>query len=564
MEQRFGQADNVTRLSWVVIILVFLYRLFLCATIATAESPDEWWQSTEVAYHMVFGKGHLPWEWHYGLRSVLFPGIIAFPFFLLKLVGLDTAWTVWFSSRLLQACVITAIDLCIFKLGDSMDAALEDAETEKLNSSSSSVVIFSVKGLRRRRNASIARTALLLSLTNWYMTFVGVRIYSNVIEALFVLLALQERSYVRFLLLSGVATAIRVTSGAVLFPLLFLHVYWQVREWGTFKGLARIVLWGAVMVAAVLGSVTLLDSFFYKRWIVTSLAFFRFNVLQNASRFFGEHAWYFYFFPSLPCLVGPHFLFTLSTPLVLWYDKESRAAARQLCGIIGLTLWTLGCYSLIDHKENRFIVTVLPFCFIVTAFVLSQLYHKSHAVRRLHRAFILLNIIVALLAGYVYRRGPLDVMAEVRSGPELERLDIIATCYTTPGFSYMHTKVKHLGLIDCSMHLDENTGLPALTEDIMFRRYSKDYVLWKYDGVHTFNKSDQKESSKAAELERTVEPKSAPLPEVMVMFHTFAKKMRGPFLHKHGYQLYRSFLHAPLAMAPYEDIYMDMWVRKVV
>ena len=26
--------------------------------------PDEYWQSTEVAYHLVFGGVTLPWEWH--------------------------------------------------------------------------------------------------------------------------------------------------------------------------------------------------------------------------------------------------------------------------------------------------------------------------------------------------------------------------------------------------------------------------------------------------------------------------------------------------------------------
>ncbi|RNF17908.1 GPI alpha-mannosyltransferase III [Trypanosoma conorhini] len=561
-------AGGLPRLPWYGLFLIFLYRLLLCLGTKTAESPDEWWQSTEIAYYIVFGKGHLSWEWHAGLRPVIFPGMLAVPFFLLKILGLDSTWAVWFIARFVQAFVVTAIDFFVFRLGALLDVELRKATKNKQRTPDlpNPIVHVSMQGLTegRKLGRSVAYFALLLSLSNWYMAFVGVRVYGNVLEALLALMAVQATNYVGFLLLSGLACAIRATSGIVLFPLLFIHAFWAVREGGLRRGLMHITFRGLLIFMLVFGALVLCDSLFYGRLIITPIVFLRFNVLQNASRFFGEHPWYFYLFPSLPGLLGPHFIFTLFAPLVLYLDKTSRAVKWHIFGLFCVIVWPIFCYSLISHKENRFILPVMPFFFVVTAFVLARWYDKSRAVRGLHRAFIVVNVTLALVGGFVHRRGALDAMSDLRSGPRVDRVDIVAPCYTTPGYSFVHGKVNHLGLIDCPVHLNAETGLPELTEDSVFRRHPKDYVLWKYDGTHTFNVSYPEQRRKADELRRVVSPRSAPYPDVIVAFRDTAKKIRWCFLEKHGYKLYRSFFHTPLSLEPCEDVYLEMWVRKIV
>ena len=39
---------------------------------------------------LVFGNGHLTWEWEHGLRSYLHPALFAILFKILKFVNLDT------------------------------------------------------------------------------------------------------------------------------------------------------------------------------------------------------------------------------------------------------------------------------------------------------------------------------------------------------------------------------------------------------------------------------------------------------------------------------------------
>ena len=58
--------------------------------------PDEYWQSIEVAYDMVYGGVKLTWEWDddYKIRSVFYPAYLAVPLYILKLLRLDYAYMV--------------------------------------------------------------------------------------------------------------------------------------------------------------------------------------------------------------------------------------------------------------------------------------------------------------------------------------------------------------------------------------------------------------------------------------------------------------------------------------
>nr|pir hypothetical protein T27F7.3 - Caenorhabditis elegans [Caenorhabditis elegans] len=55
--------------------------VFRCISVYLVASwfvPDEVYQSAEVAHHLVYGTGHLSWEWRHSLRSFFHPALIAF------------------------------------------------------------------------------------------------------------------------------------------------------------------------------------------------------------------------------------------------------------------------------------------------------------------------------------------------------------------------------------------------------------------------------------------------------------------------------------------------------
>lgn len=63
--------------------------LFSIKIAQTSEfAPDEFWQSTEVAYYKLFGEGHLTWEWVAGIRSYIIPTVIYVMYYIGLLTGL--------------------------------------------------------------------------------------------------------------------------------------------------------------------------------------------------------------------------------------------------------------------------------------------------------------------------------------------------------------------------------------------------------------------------------------------------------------------------------------------
>lgn len=72
-------------------------RLAIClrVTIAlfsiTFFQPDEYFQALEPAHDIVFGYGHLTWEWRTRppIRSIFFPMLFVPVYWLLKILGLD-------------------------------------------------------------------------------------------------------------------------------------------------------------------------------------------------------------------------------------------------------------------------------------------------------------------------------------------------------------------------------------------------------------------------------------------------------------------------------------------
>ena len=74
-----------------LLLLLLLLRIFNALTIKTFFQPDEYYQSLEPAWKLVFGYGELTWEWKEAIRSFFYPSIFAGVWWLLKIVGIQDA-----------------------------------------------------------------------------------------------------------------------------------------------------------------------------------------------------------------------------------------------------------------------------------------------------------------------------------------------------------------------------------------------------------------------------------------------------------------------------------------
>ncbi|KAK3221606.1 hypothetical protein Dsin_008631, partial [Dipteronia sinensis] len=96
------------------------FRVVNALLIQTYFNPDEHWQALEVAHHIVFGYGHLTWEWKEGIRSYLHPMLFALLYRILAILHLDFPWFMVNAPRLLQAIFSAVGDLYLYKLSNAL------------------------------------------------------------------------------------------------------------------------------------------------------------------------------------------------------------------------------------------------------------------------------------------------------------------------------------------------------------------------------------------------------------------------------------------------------------
>lgn len=67
-------------------------RILIALLTRTFFQPDEYFQALEPAHHIVYGYGHLTWEWMSDppIRSILYPALNVPIYWALKITGLDS------------------------------------------------------------------------------------------------------------------------------------------------------------------------------------------------------------------------------------------------------------------------------------------------------------------------------------------------------------------------------------------------------------------------------------------------------------------------------------------
>lgn len=605
--------------SWWLLLLLLLYRVTLCLTLRTAESPDEWWQSEEVAYKMVFDRGQLTWEWDEAIRSYVFPAIFAGPLLVLKWTGTDTAVTVWASNRCVQALIFFAHDCTMLALAQRLDDLWSCLNRRKsgrdaFSAPLSSSVSESTKA--KRRAPTIASTTLAVVVVEWFLIGTGVRSYSNVSESLFFLLSLYQTSYPSFLLWAGVACAMRVTAAIATLPVFIMHACRLCGKMGVARGLLITAFIAISMVAAISASVCLIDYIFYKRLVFTPYNFLKFNCLQGISKYYGVHAPYWYFV-TLPAMAAP-FVFFLAWMPVCWncmqemekHHASGSAPRVQSTLFYGSSSWTLRqeikrwffvsvptlmVYSALDHKEMRFIYFLLPLLLLISSVVvvvlcpgsLSALKQSSRVrsrswclavpsadtVRRLFTLSWITTAVFAIVLLYGYRRGAPTLFRAIRSADQhYGHLEILTHCHATPGFAQLHGKVDRVDWVNCRMKLDTVSGVPEVTQDRLFTEQPKAYALWRYLrdpsilDVEDVGKESASKLGKDAwwrEMHRLMPKGEAPaLPDGIILFQKIAILLETDFLQPMGYHRVAVVYHAPHSFEEHEDRYLELWSRE--
>nr|XP_031833263.1 GPI mannosyltransferase 3 [Nomia melanderi] len=390
------------------LLLLLLWRLSSVFLVQTAHVPDEYWQSLEVAHHLTFGYGYLTWEWIVHIRNYIYPFFISIIFQILALVRLDYVTVLTTVPRIVQA-------------GISAYGEFKFYEWTK------------------------NKWTLYSLCMNWYWYYCASRTLINTLETAFTMIALSmfpwRDSNIRnmnFLWIVGFLCMMRPTATIIWLPLCIYHLCTSSE-----KKLILISQYITICIVCFISS-TLLDSFCYNSLVISPWEFFRVNILYKIGDFYGTHHLMWYIFCGLPILLGLYYIIFL---LCIWKITKCYTCFHRQSIMLLVICWTIFVYSLLSHKEFRFLLPLLPMLiFICTSCTIRINVKFTKTVKKI---FIVLLIATNIVPGFyfsmIHQRGSLDVMNTLRkeitdTHNEMNIL-FLTPCHATPLYSHLHVNV---------------------------------------------------------------------------------------------------------------------------
>ncbi|KAJ3227822.1 hypothetical protein HK099_000076 [Clydaea vesicula] len=324
--------------------ILLIFRIINSFLIKTFHDPDEYYQSQEIAHFKYYGYGFKTWEWSMGLRSFIYPNIFFYGYSLLNVLHLDETPLFVMFPRLFQA---------FFN-------ALTDSYTYFL------AYRFFGKGP--------AKWALLCSLTSWFNFFSGSRTYSNNMETLFTLMAfycwpwptlidkIDYNDFMISLVFASISCIFRPTS-AIIWIFIGLHLLFNSKlgQW-----LKILAVSSGILSLSFLFSL-LIDYGFYQKLTFVPWNFLKFNLIEKVSTFYGTHPWHWYISQGIPLVGFTHLPFAFlgvfkGVPMIVRKTRDNTYHHAILIdkSLFHVACWITFAYSLLSHKEFRFVSTLLP------------------------------------------------------------------------------------------------------------------------------------------------------------------------------------------------------------
>jgi alpha-1,6-mannosyltransferase len=213
-----------------------------------------------------------------------------------------------------------------------------------------------------------------------------------------------------------------------------------------------------------------IDSFFWQQYpLWPELASFKFNLVSGNASSWGVFPVYYYFYSSLPRLLLNPLTYSLCIPIALTHPATSSHATSLLLPSLNFVV----LYSLLPHKEWRFIVYVVPPITTAAALGASSIWRRR-AKAPLYRLLSIL-LVTSVLASFALSTFVLLPISSTNypGAQALTRLHTLA-----------HGEKKILAI-----HMDNlacQTGVTHFLEkpppqSLLFAPNDRNDTLWVYD-----------------------------------------------------------------------------------
>lgn len=391
--------------SFIIFMLLLTVRLFHLYIVRSWYVPDEYWQSLEIAHYITFGYGYRTWEWIVGIRSYITISWIILLYNTLKLFSLDTLQFLIWTPRFLQTLFTSFSDYCF------------------------------VRWIQKHTKKPKTFWPVVCYMSCPFLAYCSTRTLVNTTETNLTTIALYYYPWsfgnkdVKFLWIVALVCIMRPTAIIIWLPLIIFDFFTQKRY--TVIYLKKYIFIGLI---SLIFSVTL-DSYFHGSFVITQWNFLYYNILKNFNAHYSIEHWYWYFICGLPSILGPIFFIFIYVLIKKYRDINTTDINSKL---VITVIWTLLIFSMIAHKEQRFVLPLFPMIFFVSSYEISVFCTKF---AKLGSLYVLLNTIILFYLGQYHQVGSINVMSHLATVPQNSTVLFLMPCHSTPLYSHLHLNI---------------------------------------------------------------------------------------------------------------------------
>ncbi|CAH1266236.1 ALG12 [Branchiostoma lanceolatum] len=226
------------------------------------------------------------------------------------------------------------------------------------------------RAVSKKFGSDVGMMLVLLTATQFHFLFYITRPLPNVFALSLVLLALSSwltGKHGWFILQSGFAIIV-FRSELLLFLGLIVLMELGTRRLGVLELLRHGLPAGLVCLAVTVS----VDSVFWQKLLWPEGTVWYYNIILNKSSNWGTEPFLWYFYSAIPRALAAS---TFLIPVGMWLDSR---VAKTVAPALGFVL----LYSILPHKELRFIIYVFPVLNVAAARFCATVYHNWRKSKR--------------------------------------------------------------------------------------------------------------------------------------------------------------------------------------
>lgn len=206
--------------------------------------------------------------------------------------------------------------------------------------------------------------------------------------------------------------------------------------------LVPLLFAGVFVFLPVVALSVIVDSFYYGMSdfpVVTAYNFVRANLAEGLSKYFGTEPFYFYLLAVMPLIFTVAYPSSLLAPII--YGRDTLKSKGQPPYMLILSGSYLLIFSIIAHKEPRFLLPIVPLIFLMIGYFIAKYIKTTPKLRGFITFYIWVAIVVEIVMAVFFLNMQFrnwEVFAHLQSKEAAPHSVFTMQALDSPVYSWTH------------------------------------------------------------------------------------------------------------------------------